>query len=273
MKLLILGSGGCLPPPRPGCMCRVCKEARNRGVPYYRTGPSLYLPDQNILFDVPEEIREQLNRARVGHVKHVFISHWHPDHTMGIRIFETMNYSFGLKPPQKSILYVSKETAERLTWLLPSFLSLYETRKIMETRNIQDGEAIEFENLAITPYTLPRSDTLVFKLREAEKVAIYAPCDIGNFPITKELMKPDLLLLHLGYFKEKVPPNSKILQSEEEESFDDNLQLIKRLKAKETVLTHIEEVWDRSFDDYRRMEYQLKEFNIKFAYDGMMITL
>jgi len=87
------------------------------------------------------------------------------------------------------------------------------------------------------------------------------------------LMKPDLLILHLGYFKEIVPPTSGILQSEEEESFDDNLRLIKRLEAKKTVFTHIEEDWDRSFDDYRRMEYQLKEFNIKFAYDGMMIKL
>lgn len=79
MKLLILGSGGCQPPPRPGCMCRVCKEARDKGIPYYRTGPSLYLPEQNILFDIPEDLREQLNREKIGYVKHVFISHWHPD--------------------------------------------------------------------------------------------------------------------------------------------------------------------------------------------------
>lgn len=271
MRLLILGSGGCQPPPRPGCMCRVCKEARDRGVPYYRTGPSLYLPEQNILFDVPEEIREQLNRERVGHIKHVFISHWHPDHTMGIRIFETMNYSFGIKPSQKSILFVSKETAKSLAKFLPSFISLYEKRKIIETRNIKEGETIEFENLEITPYTIPKSDTFIFKLREGEKVAIYAPCDIGNFPLRKELMKPDLLILHLGYFKEIVPPTLEI--SEEEESFDDNLRLIKRLEAKKAIFMHIEEDWDRSFDDYRRMEYQLKEFNIKFAYDGMIMKL
>jgi phosphoribosyl 1,2-cyclic phosphate phosphodiesterase len=252
-------------------MCRVCKEARDRGVPFYRTGPSLYLPEQNILFDVPEEIREQLNRERVGHIKHVFISHWHPDHTMGIRIFETMNYGFGIKPSQKSILYVSKETAKSLAKFLPSFISLYEKRKIIETTNIKEGEAIEFENLKITPYTIPKSDTFIFKLRDREKVAIYAPCDIGNFPLRKELMKPDLLILHLGYFKEIVPPTLEI--SEEEESFDDNLRLIKRLEAKKTVFMHIEEVWDRSFDDYRRMEYQLKEFNIKFAYDGMIMKL
>jgi phosphoribosyl 1,2-cyclic phosphate phosphodiesterase len=33
-----LGSGGAVPTPRPGCECRICAEARLKGVPYSRTG-------------------------------------------------------------------------------------------------------------------------------------------------------------------------------------------------------------------------------------------
>jgi len=270
MKLLIVGSGGAQPPPRPGCVCRVCKEARAKGIPYYRTGPSLYVPDQNILFDAPEDIREQLNREKIGHIKHVFVSHWHPDHTMGIRIFEQMNYSFGLKPPKKSILYISKETASNLKrQLLPSFIPLYERRKIIEVRNIEEGERTEFGNLEITPYTLPKSDTFLYKFNEGKKVAVYAPCDMRGFPMKEDLMDPDVLILHLGYFKELVPRGIDL----GEYSFDEDLQTIKKLRAKKTVFTHIEEVWRRSYDDYKRMEDQLREYNIEFAYDGMIIKL
>jgi len=39
MRVEILGSGGATTTPRPGCMCRVCVEARAKGVPYARTDP------------------------------------------------------------------------------------------------------------------------------------------------------------------------------------------------------------------------------------------
>jgi len=211
-----------------------------------------------------------LNRGGIGHVEHMFISHWHPDHTMGIRILEQMNYSFGLKPVRKSTLYISKETAENLkNQLLPSFISLYEIRKIVEVRNIREGETVKFGELEVTPYTLPKSDTFLFRIREGKKVAVYAPCDVRNFPVKECLMKPDVLILHLGYFKELVPPSIDL----GEDSFDDNLQTIMELEAKKTVFMHIEEIWGRSYDDYKEMEGQLKEFNVEFAYDGMRIKI
>lgn len=58
-------------------------------------------------------------------------------------------------------------------------------------------------------------------------------------------MNPDVLILHLGYFKEMVPPNPNDFLGDEEESFEENLQIIKKLKAKNTVFTHIEEMWKK----------------------------
>jgi phosphoribosyl 1,2-cyclic phosphate phosphodiesterase len=68
LRFEFLGSGGAFPPPRPGCDCRVCREARERGVPYGRGGPSLFVHGPDILFDTPEEIRDLLVRAGVGRV-------------------------------------------------------------------------------------------------------------------------------------------------------------------------------------------------------------
>ena len=61
MRFEFLGTGGAVTTPRPTCSCPVCVEARERGVPYSRTGPSLFLHGWNVLFDTPEESKEQLN--------------------------------------------------------------------------------------------------------------------------------------------------------------------------------------------------------------------
>jgi phosphoribosyl 1,2-cyclic phosphate phosphodiesterase len=98
VRVEILGSGGALPIPRPGCRCRVCAEARAKGVPYARTGPSLFVHGPDLLFDTPEESRLQLDRAGIGRIAACFYSHWHPDHVMGRRVFETRNMDFRTWP-------------------------------------------------------------------------------------------------------------------------------------------------------------------------------
>ena len=43
VQVEILGSGGAVTIPRPGCGCRVCVEARGEGLPYARSGPSVFV--------------------------------------------------------------------------------------------------------------------------------------------------------------------------------------------------------------------------------------
>ena len=56
MKLEILGSAGATTTPNPFCKCGMCDEARLKGPPFERTGPSVFLHDAKMLFDTPEEI-------------------------------------------------------------------------------------------------------------------------------------------------------------------------------------------------------------------------
>src|SRR5262245_20484649 len=89
MRIEVLGSGGAIIVPRALCPCRVCEEARQKNtVPFVRYGPSLFLHDINMLIDTPEEISVQLNRSRITKVEAALYSHWHPDHTAGMRIWE-----------------------------------------------------------------------------------------------------------------------------------------------------------------------------------------
>jgi phosphoribosyl 1,2-cyclic phosphate phosphodiesterase len=106
MRIEFLGTGGAYTTPRPGCFCRVCAEARVKGLPYSRTGPSLFVHGPNILIDTPEESKEQLNRARITDIAGCFYSHWHPDHVMGRRVWETRNIDARKWPPhhQKTMI-------------------------------------------------------------------------------------------------------------------------------------------------------------------------
>lgn len=103
MNVIILGSGGCVSTPRACCNCRVCTQARKKGVPYARTGCSLFIEDANILIDTPEDINTALNNANIQKVEQILYSHCDPDHTMGMRVIEQLKMdwlaaSLGKKP-------------------------------------------------------------------------------------------------------------------------------------------------------------------------------
>jgi phosphoribosyl 1,2-cyclic phosphate phosphodiesterase len=49
VRVEILGSGGALTTPKPGCSCRVCVEAREKGIPYSRSGPSVFAHDTMVI--------------------------------------------------------------------------------------------------------------------------------------------------------------------------------------------------------------------------------
>ena len=94
MEFTILGSGGCAVIPKPMCRCRVCEEARLKGVPYERTGPSFFVHDEDILIDTPAEIVQQLNRSNIQQVRYLTFTHLDPDHVEGFRVVEQIALDF-----------------------------------------------------------------------------------------------------------------------------------------------------------------------------------
>ena len=98
MRIEFLGTGGATTTPRPLCRCRICTEARRKGVPYSRSGPSVFVHGPDLLIDTPEEIKDELNRSQVDQIAAVAYSHWHPDHTAGCRVLEEMNIDWRAWP-------------------------------------------------------------------------------------------------------------------------------------------------------------------------------
>ncbi len=83
MRLTVLGSGGCMTIPKPLCKCRVCSEARAKGVPYSRTGPALFVNDINMLIDTPPQIGISINHADIDDIDYLMYTHLDSDHLDG----------------------------------------------------------------------------------------------------------------------------------------------------------------------------------------------
>ena len=91
MEITILGSGGFQTIPRPTCQCQICIEARKKGIPYSRNGPSIYVKEADLIIDTPKDIINSINRENIESIKNILFTHWHPDHTEGMRVVEEIS--------------------------------------------------------------------------------------------------------------------------------------------------------------------------------------
>jgi len=285
LELTILGSGGSTTIPRPGCECRVCSEARVKGIPYSRSGPSMFIDDVNLLFDTPEEIALQLNRERINEIDYVFYTHWHPDHTFGMRIVERM-YKFWLdmfvrrnKPRNKVKVCALGEVMEDLKsmgYRGGSFFTYYERSGLIEPTELKEGKDFKIRNIMITPFEVQTTYNIstVFLIQENNKRVVYAPCDVKPFPETHKLKNLDLLIIgsfHLdGPLKEGIVIPSDNPLRVELFSPRELQQFARKLNARRMIVTHIEEEWGKTYDEYKQLE---KEYNLEFAYDGMRMKI
>ena len=158
MRVEILGSGGAATIPRPGCRCRVCVEAREIGGRSARTGPSTFVHGPNILFDTPEESKLQLERAGISEIAACFCSHWHPDHTMGRRVWETRNGDFRTWPreakrPLVTDVYLPQQVAADFRiWLGGmAHLEFMRDRGWIRIHELHDGDSVEIGGVSVRP--------------------------------------------------------------------------------------------------------------------------
>lgn len=287
MKVKIIGSGGCVSIPRPCCNCRVCKEAREKGFPYARTGCSLLIEEENILIDTPEDIHVALNNAGVERVDCVLYSHIDPDHTMGIRVFEQLrmnwlNVSVGIpneNPIQVTTLPRILEDLKKQATRYGSMMEYYEWRGLIKP---EAGEFIQRGDLRIDLIPVNKEQTVaIFVLTEHGRKIIYAPCDVKPFPEHPIFQGADVLIIGNTIVGDPVEGGIRVkngfLMKEDNPLRKDLFILEEVLALKEkyqiprVIITHLEEEWGKSLDDYKAMEKQYE--GLEFAYDGMEVVV
>ena len=138
MKLIVLGSGGCTPTPRPFCGCPTCKKARELGEPYKRNSSSLFVNEILTLIDCLEDIADSLNRGRINKVDNLFITHWHPDHTFGLRpVLETCFNFLENKPNKKISVCMPRRVAVDLKQHYPSVSYFADRLRVADINQVE----------------------------------------------------------------------------------------------------------------------------------------
>ncbi len=288
MHIEFLGTGGAITTPKPLCGCRVCLEARRQGVPYSRLGPSLFVHGPDVLIDTPEEIKQQLNRSEIQEIAACFYSHWHPDHTLGRRVWE-MNRDWRGWPRQhrSTDIYlperVARDFRQRLgTWEHLTFLA---DRGLVRIVELADGTVVELRGHSILPLPLAEDYVYAFVITGPsaggrQHKALIVPDEIRGWDPPPEVRGADLAVIPMGVLEfdpfsgeRRLAAEHPILQVEA--TFRQALQIAARLEARRIVMTHIEEPDGLSYDDLERLERQpsLRELNLTFAYDTQRLAV
>lgn len=283
MRIEILGSGGAIATPRPGCACRICQQARAKGVPYSRGGPSLFVHGPNLLFDTPEEIGLLLNRSQVRHIAACFYSHWHPDHTMGRRVWE-MNYDYRSWPAHNRCtdIYLPQQVAHDFHTRLGlhehfEFLSRHGVVRLIE---LSDGASVTIGGTRVTPIRLAENYVYAFLLEAGGRRALIAMDELFGWNPPASLRGVDLAVLPMGIpaihpltGRQLMHPNHPVLGHEA--TFEQTLAIVRQIGPRQALLSHIEEPFDLDHDDYSAVAVQSQRdgLPISFAYDTMMVEV
>jgi phosphoribosyl 1,2-cyclic phosphate phosphodiesterase len=284
VKVEILGSGGATPTPRPGCRCRVCVLARQRGGRYARMGPSVFVHGPNAVFDTPEEARLQLDRAGIGEIAACFYSHWHPDHTMGRRVWETRNADFRTWPreakrPLVTDVYLPEQVAAdfRLRLGGMNHLEFMQERGWIRVRELADGESVLLGGAEIRPFRLAADYVYAFELGEDGRRLVLAMDELVGWSPPAAVRGAELAVLPMGVCEfdpftgeRRIHADHPVLRFEA--TFDETLEIVDALAAERVVLTHVEEIDGLTYDDLLRLERQVRR-NVTFAWDGLAVEV
>jgi phosphoribosyl 1,2-cyclic phosphate phosphodiesterase len=264
-------------------MCQICVQARKEGIPYSRSGPSIFIHGPDVLIDTPEEIKDQLNRSQVKDIAACFYSHWHPDHTMGRRVWE-MNHDWRYWPPQnkRTDIYLPQQVALDFHNHLGSLehLAYLEKANLIRIIRMIDGENVEINKTVIKPFRLAEDYVYAFIFEGEGKRILIVPDELFGWNPTDDLKGVDLAVLPMGVVEfnpftneRAIPENHPVLKSEA--TFQQTLEVIKALQAKKVILSHIEEPDGLGFDDLQILEKRLlaEGINIRFAYDTLIIDV
>jgi len=285
MKIEILGSGGAITTPRPLCFCPLCQKARELGPPHQRTGPSLFVHGPDLLVDTPEESAFQLARSGIRQVTAGIYSHWHPDHVMGLRVWQ-MNRDFRSWPrtARPTPVYfpgsVRSDMASHLG--TQEHLAFLETQEMIRIVDLEEGDSLELGKWTVHPFPLAEDYVYAFLIEEEEGPRVLlAPDELVGWEPPGWLGPLDLAVLPMGVVeydpfsgRRQIPAEHPVLRTEA--TFRETLDIVRGLDARLTVLTHIEEPDGLDHDALLRLEARVEADGgpaIRFAYDTMVLPV
>ena len=221
---------------------------------------------------------------RVTQIDAAIYSHWHPDHVLGRRVWETMNDEWFHWPPQHTVtpIYLPQQVAadfrSRLgSWEQFEYLERFGVVRLVELR---DGETIALNGVQITPFRVAQDYVYAFLLDDGARRVLIAPDELFGWQPPAFVRGVDLAALPMGLpelnpltGERMIPADHPVLQSEA--TFAQTLEMVRQMQPRQTILTHIEEPAGLSYDDLLRLEGTLQADGaaIRFAYDTLLVEV
>ena len=247
MKLTVLGSGTCIPNKRRGS-----------------SGYLLEIEQDLILFDCGNGTTWKLEEIGINYLEidHIFITHFHPDHTSDLIpfLFATKN-PFHAKRSKTLKIWGPmglKNFFEKLfsvfnKWIKPDYLEIIE---------IQDNK-INLSNYEISTFnTLHTENSVGYILSHESKKFIYSG-DTGYFDELRKIVSDcDLLVIECS-----VPNKQK---NDKHLSPRDIISIVKEAKPKQVLLTHLYPNTENEID-YEIKHGKIKNSNVIIAEDFLEI--
>lgn len=271
MKFTILWSGWATPTPRIWCQCENCSAARINPK-LKRNHSSLFIEESKILIDCPEDIGDSLYKNNITSIEHLFLTHWHPDHTFWLRIILESTFDFYLHEVIKPItLHLPRGVHEDLKKYYPTIAYLIDTNKLAKVEYIEHWESVQIDDIRVTAvwFSGEESHTYSFLFETNKKKCMYAPCDtFGLMPEVIEIYfkNLDVLIHECGIHSQEVKT---------EVSFSDLIERLRFCKPQKTILTHIEEIevkrWWLPY--FQELINTYSDVSFEYAHDGLCIII
>jgi phosphoribosyl 1,2-cyclic phosphate phosphodiesterase len=248
-----------------------------------RAGDFIHGPQ--LLIDTPEEIKDQLNRANIGTINAGVYSHWHPDHTAGSRVWETLNNDWRGLPRRSRCtpVYLPAQVARDFTqWLgLAAKFSYYTWLGVVDVREVADGDSFTVSDTRITVLPLAEAYVYAFIVESAGKRVLIAMDELVGWNPPPAAHGVDLAIVPMGIPEfhplsgvRLVPAAHPVLKVEA--TFRQTLEIVRQLQARQVILTHVEEPFGLSHSDLLLVAAQVREqdgLDVLFAYDTLKVDL
>lgn len=255
MKIKFLGTSAGWPLPRLGHKCGLCnsKDTKDKRL------RSSVLVNGYVLVDAGPDTYQKLLNKDISKIRYVILTHWHPDHTLGVWDL-THLYTGEERKRNKPLILATKPTLK----FVNSFLNRLEE---LNTKEVRFGDRIDLDGLDFFNFEVVHTEGAIgVKLTSGNKSLIYIP-DFKEIPAQnlKYLRMANLLVMDGSSLEKKH-------ETPTHQSIETGIKLAKKLKPKMVSFTHLGHDTDRhvNIEKYIRKNGG-KNFFI--PYDGLEVEL
>jgi phosphoribosyl 1,2-cyclic phosphate phosphodiesterase len=195
-----------------------------------------------------------------------------------------MNQDWTHWPPKNQLtdVYLPGQVATDFRRFLGvwNHLFFHKNEGLIRLIELADGQSIALNGYVIRPFRLKQDFVYAFTVTYEHARVLIAPDELYGWDPADELTNRDLIVVPMGLMEynpvtgqRNIPANHPVLK--QEATYEQTLSMVRKIKPKRAVLTHIEEPDQVSIEELRTIEQQLrtKGLPISFAYDTMAIEV